>query len=647
MSKPDAEPIYNLTFSGAPESSEEMSDESIIHHLNSPADIQNLTVPQLKKLADETRERIIEVISRNAGHFGSPLGVVELTVALMNQFDLEKDKVVWDVGHQAYAWKILTGRYDEFETIRQYGGISGFLKRSESKYDAFGAGHASTSISAALGMAHARDLKHEDNRICAVIGDGAMTGGMAYEALNNAGLRKSKMLVVFNDNEISISENVWVVHKMFQKAVTSPVYQKFRQEFGSIVKRYSSEAFIDYAHRMEESVKGLIVPGTFFEELGFRYVGPLDGHDIGAMTEVLSKIKDHHGPVLLHVITQKGKGYKFAENDPIKYHAAANMCITDGKMKKKKGPPAFTKIFGEALVEEGKRDSRLVGITAAMDSGTGLNIWAKKFPKRYFDVGIAEENAVTMAAGMATEGLKPVCAIYSTFMQRAFDQVIHDVALQKLNVFFVLDRGGLVGADGPTHHGVFDLSYLRIVPDLVVMASSCAQELVDMIHTGTHYDGAIALRYPRGAADTEEPLHEPKLIEIGKGEVLQEGEKVALIGIGKLVGHFEKAAQIIEEKQGFKPTVINARFVKPLDEELILETAKTHEFLFTAEDNVLAGGFGSGVNELLNEKGAGKSATCFGIPDRFVDHGKPEELFEELGLNPEQLADRIIEKIKA
>ncbi len=614
----------------------------ILPRIRSAADVRGLSVPQLEQLAGEVRHRIIEVIAKKGGHFGAPLGAVDLTLALLNQFDVPTDKVVWDVGHQAYAWKILTGRNGDFESIRQQGGLSGFLKRSENECDSFGAGHASTSISAALGFALARDQRRGTHRVAAVIGDGAMTGGMAYEALNNAGLRKTRMMVVLNDNEMSIGENVWVVHRMFRKAVTHPLYARMRKELVERIKKYSPESFVDYAHRAEEAIKGLIVPGMFFEELGFRYIGPVDGHNMNSLVETLERTRDHEGPILLHVITQKGKGYKFAEDDPIKYHAAADMKIETGEMKKKAGPPAYTKVFGETLVRIARKNHDVVGITAAMDSGTGLDIFAREFPGRFYDVGIAEECAVTMAAAMAAEGIRPVCAIYSTFLQRAFDQVIHDVCIQNLPVFLVMDRGGLVGADGPTHHGVFDLSYLRIVPNLVLMAPKDEQELQDMILTGVnHTSGPIAVRYPRGSGTGLDTDRDPVEIPIGRGETLREGRRVALVGIGKMVSIMEEAAEILEEKLGHPVTVINARFVKPLDAELILRAAADHEFLFTAEDNALAGGFGSAVNELLAERNNPRRAVCFGIPDRFVEHGTPDQLFAELGLSVARIAESV------
>jgi len=610
------------------------------------ADVHGLDIPQLEQLAGEVRARIIEVIARTGGHFGAPLGAVDLTIALLHQLDPPGDRVVWDVGHQAYAWKILTGRNERFASIRQKGGLSGFLKRSESPCDAFGAGHASTSIAAALGMAEARDRLGQDHRVAAVIGDGAMTGGMAYEALNNAGLRKSRMLVVFNDNEMSISENVWVVQRMFRKAVTHPLYNRFRRDVVEAIKRHSSRSFIDFAHRLEESIKGVIVPGMFFEELGFRYIGPVNGHSMEAMVETLAKIKDLPGPICMHVITRKGKGYKFAEDDPVKYHAASNMKIETGEMQKKPGLPAYSAIFGRTLAELARADERIVAITAAMEEGTGLKDFAKEFPGRLVDVGIAEECAVTMAAGMAAEGLRPVCAIYSTFMQRAFDQAIHDAALQKLPVFFALDRAGLVGADGPTHHGTFDLAYLRLIPNMVVMAPKDEAEFRDMIATGiAHEGGPIAVRYPRGSGPGAACDHPPTPLKVGRAEILRRGDRVALVAIGSMVAPCLKAADLLEEILKKPVTVVNARFVKPLDRRLLVEVADGHELVVTVEENSLAGGFGSAVLELLAREGCQRRSLAIGIPDAFVEHGTPEELLEELGLTPEGVALRVLEAL--
>lgn len=621
---------------------------AILPTLESPGQLREMDIPELKQLAREVRDRIIDVVARKGGHFGAPLGAVELAIALLHQYDTPRDKVVWDVGHQAYAWKILTGRNEEFETIRQYDGLSGFLKRKESEYDAFGAGHASTSLAAALGMAEARDIMKQDHRVAAVIGDGAMTGGMAYEALNNAGLRKSRMLVVFNDNEMSISNNVWVLQKVFRKTITSQVYNRVRKDVVGLIKRHSSQSFLEYAHRAEEAVKGLIVPGIFFEEMGFRYIGPIDGHDLEALTETLDAVKDLPGPICLHTITQKGKGYSFAENDPITYHAASNMKVETGVMKKSSGPPTYTQVFGSSLASMARRNRRIVAITAAMDQGTGLSGFAREFPDRFYDVGIAEECAVTMAAGMAAEGLRPVCAIYSTFLQRAYDQIIHDVALQELPVVFALDRAGLVGADGPTHHGAFDLSYLRVVPNLVVMAPKDEVELRDMVKTAIACeDRPVALRYPRGSGLGLKMPRRSQLIGIGRGEVLREGRSVALVGIGSMVHPLSRAAARVEAETGVPPTVVNARFVKPLDEELLLRLADTHDAIVTAEENAVRGGFGSAVAELLHDNGRTTPVRIIGIPDRFVEHGKPAELLREVGLDDDGLTATVLGVVRA
>jgi 1-deoxy-D-xylulose-5-phosphate synthase len=605
-----------------------------------------MDVEQLAQLAREVRDRIITVIAKKGGHFGAPLGAVDLTVALLHVLNTPEDRVVWDTGHQAYAWKILTGRNADFESIRQYGGLSGFLKRSESEFDAFGAGHASTSISAAYGLAEASRQQGRNNKVVAVIGDGAMTGGMAYEALNNAGLRRTNMMLILNDNEMSISDNVWAVHKGLSNLITSSGYNRVKQDVKAVLRTIMGERIIHAAHNIEEAVKGLMVPGLFFEELGFRYVGPVDGHNLEELVPIMRRASELEGPICLHVVTKKGKGLKYAEADPITYHAAtANMKIETGEMAKTVAPPALTKIFGRTLVELARRDERIIAITAAMPGGTGTDQFQKAFPSRFYDVGIAEECAVTMAAGMAAEGLVPVVAVYSTFLQRGFDQIIHDVALQGLAVRFVLDRAGLVGADGPTHHGTFDLSYLRMIPDMVIMAPRDEQELRRMTHTLVAYnDGPSALRYPRGNASGKLDIDSTDypVIPIGQGEFLARGEKVALIGIGNMTQHFADALPAIEKQLGHAVTLFDARFVKPLDREALLEIARTHEFLFTAEDNTIRGGFGSGVNELLIEEKAGRTATVFGIPDRFVDHGTPKELYREIDLLPEQLALRVL-----
>ncbi len=620
----------------------------LLESLALPEGIAALSPAELLELAQETRQRIIEVIAVKGGHFGAPLGAVDIAVALLHVFRPPEDRIVWDVGHQAYAWKILTGRNKEFETIRQHGGLSGFLKPSESPYDAFGAGHASTSIAAAYGMAEARDVQGKEHKVVAVIGDGAMTGGLAYEALNNAGLRRTNMMVVLNDNEMSISNNVWAVPKGLSSLITSQAYNRAKAEFKKVVRTLLGESVIHAAHSVEGALKGVLVPGLFFEELGFRYVGPIDGHNLDELVPILRRAKDLDGPICVHVITRKGKGYKYAEDDPIKYHAAGNMKIETGEMAKSTAPPAYTKVFSSALLELGRETPNLVAITAAMPGGTGTDQFAREFPKRFYDVGIAEECAVTMAAGMAADGLIPVCAIYSTFLQRAYDQIIHDVAIQKLPVRFVLDRGGLVGADGPTHHGAFDLSYLRIVPDMVVMAPRDEQELRRMLRTQIEYNaGPSAMRYPRGncAGRIELDGLDWPALEIGKGEVLRQGRHVALLGIGRMTMTLLEAADMLEARLGHPVTVADARFVKPLDGELVRALATEHDWLFTAEENTLRGGFGSNVNEFLAEEDIARRACCFGLPDRFVDHGQPKELLRECGLLPGQITESILARL--
>lgn len=637
--------------SAAAEESQSEPQEGILHRLKNPSQIRHLSMRQLNILSREVRERIVDVIARKGGHFGAPLGAVEIAVAALHVLNPPEDKVVWDVGHQAYAWKILTGRNDQFESIRQANGLSGFLKRTESEYDSFGAGHASTSIAAALGMAEARDRRGKNNKVMAIIGDGAMTGGMAYEALNTAGMRRTNMIVLLNDNEMSISTNVWAVHKGLSNLITSSTYNRAKKDIKKVVRSLVGESVISAAHSVEEALKSVLVPGVFFEELGFRYIGPVDGHNLEELVPILQKAVDLDGPILVHVVTKKGKGLSYAELDPIKYHAAsANMKIETGEMAKSSGRPAYTAVFADTLIELAADKKEIVAITAAMPGGTGTDAFQEAFPDRFYDVGIAEECAVTMAAGMACDGLIPVCAIYSTFLQRAFDQIIHDVALQHLPVRFVLDRGGLVGADGPTHHGVFDLSYLRMVPGMVLMAPRDEQELRRMLRTQIEYnDGPSAMRFPRGSVSGEHDLAtlDYPALAIGKGEVLRRGKKVALLGIGLMVQHFIEAAPLIEKALGHPVTVADARFVKPLDREMILELAAGHEFLFTCEDNVVVGGFGSGVNELLAAEGAARSAQVLGLPDGFVDHGTPKELYEQVGLSSERLAERIIAAVRA
>jgi 1-deoxy-D-xylulose-5-phosphate synthase len=623
----------------------------MLDRVNLPADLRTLSIPELKALADDVRAFLIDVVSKTGGHLGAGLGAVELTVALHYVFNTPHDKLVWDVGHQAYPHKILTGRKNRLNTIRQYKGLSGFLKRTESEYDTFGAGHASTAISAALGMVVARDFNHEDYKVVAIVGDGSMTGGMVYEGMNNAGLLKKDFIVVLNDNNMSIAPNVWALSNYFTQLIANPSYNRFKSNIYDLTGKLDAwgDRIRRVAARLEEGVKVVVTPGMLFEALGFRYFGPVNGHNVAQLVNIFKDVKNYHGPILVHVTTQKGKGYKPAENDVQKLHGVTPFDkITGMSPKKADGPPAYTKVFGKAITELAKANLKIVGITAAMPDGTGLDILQKELPTNFFDVGIAEQHAVTFAAGLATQGCIPVAAIYSTFLQRAFDQIIHDVALQHLHVVFALDRGGLVGADGPTHHGVFDLSYLRLVPDMVVMAPKDESELRDMLYTAIEYKrGPIALRYPRGNG-VGVPLKQGfDLIPIGKGEIIRTGTHVAILAIGAMVQSALKAAALLEE-EGISAEVVNMRFVKPIDSDLIEELARRFNCFVTVEDNTIKGGFGSAVAECL----ASKQITdvrlkIHGIPDRFIDHGTPDELYREVGIDPQGIANVVREFLHA
>jgi 1-deoxy-D-xylulose-5-phosphate synthase len=619
--------------------------------IREPKDLRELPVEDLVVIAEEIRELLLKVTATNGGHLASNMGTVELALALHYAFNTPEDRIVWDVGHQAYPHKLLTGRYEAFHTIRQQGGLSGFLKRSESPYDAFGAGHASTGISAAVGMTIARDQRAQKHRVVAVVGDGAMSGGMCYEALNHAGHLGTDLLVILNDNEMSISKNVGALASTFNKIVTTHFYNERRRDAIELIKRLpASRLFLEVGHRLEESVKGMILPSGIFEALGFRYLGPIDGHDLEELIPILQKVRTLSGPILLHTITKKGKGRPYAEADPIKFHSPpSHFDATSGQAPSKKaGPPSWSQVFVEALRAEARRDVRIVAVSAAMLEGTGLSRlkfgFEEEFPGRTFDVGIAEEHAVTSAAGMACDGLRPFVCIYSTFLQRAIDQIVHDVAIQKLPVKFALDRGGLVGDDGPTHHGAFDLTYLRMIPGMVVMAAHDGEELRDMTHTAAlHEAGPIAVRFPRGnVAAAPDAARAPRRLEIGKGELLREGREVCLVGIGLGTANALAAAGTLAA-EGIEVGVINARFVKPLDRELILEAARQYSRLVTIEDNVLAGGFGSAVVELLADEGMATPVARLGIPDAFIEHGKPEDLHEQCGYSPAAIAGRVRE----
>ena len=616
----------------------------ILAKVDTPADIKNLSVPDLKKLCKDIREYLIDTISEIGGHFGGGLGAVELTVAIHKVFNTPYDLVVWDTGHQAYPHKILTGRKEALKRIRKLNGISGFLKRSESEYDAFGAGHASTSISAALGMAVAREMKKENRKVIAVVGDGAMTGGMAYEAMNNSGINKADLIVVLNDNNMSIAPNVWQISNYFTEMISHPDYNKFKGQIWDLTGKLDQfgDRMRKIAARLESGIKSVITPGMLFEALGFRYFGPINGHNVHQLVKIFEQVKDLKGPILVHAITEKGKGYEPAEGHSQRLHASTPFDKLTGKaIKKASSKTSYTKIFGNALVELVNQNPKIVGITAAMPDGTGLDILKEKHPRNYFDVGIAEEHGITFAAGLATQGIIPVVAIYSSFLQRGFDQIIHDVSLQKLHVVFVLDRAGLVGADGPTHHGSFDLTYLRLIPGMTVMAPKDESELRDMLYTAVeHCDGPVAIRYPRGSA-LGVPLKDGfEKIETGKSETLIEGEDVAFLALGKMVEYSLNAAEILNE-EGISAEVINMRFAKPIDEQKLDEIASRFNKIITLEESSLKGGFGSGVLEYFAEKNYKNDILRIGLPDEFIDHGTQKELHAQLGIDAEGIKEKV------
>lgn len=602
-----------------------MTDSTLLSQIACPADLRKLDQRQLPQVADELRQYIIDSVSKTGGHFSSNLGTVELTLALHYLFDTPKDRLVWDVGHQCYPHKILTGRREDMATLRMYQGLAGFPKRAESEYDTFGVGHSSTSISAALGMAVAAKQKGEDRKVVAIIGDGAMSAGQAFEALNNAGVAGANLLVILNDNEMSISPPVGALNNILARVMSGSTFAMARKGARNVLGVVPP--LLDLARRAEEHFKGMIAPSTLFEEFGFHYFGPIDGHDLDALIPTLENISQLKGPQFLHVITKKGQGYKLAEADPILYHGVSKFQPTEGIQGGKAGKPTYTNIFSDWLCDMAKADPRLVGITPAMREGSGLVRFAKEFPERYHDVGIAEQHAVTFAAGIACEGLKPVVAIYSTFLQRAYDQLIHDVALQNLPVVFAIDRGGLVGADGPTHHGAFDLSYLCCIPNMVVMVPSNEAECRRMLSTAFHHDGPSAVRYPRGSGTGVTPSPELDTLPIGKGELLREGKQMALLGFGSLVPAALAAGEELDA------SVANMRFVKPIDAELIEQLARNHSLLVSVEENAAIGGAGSEVDRVLAERGLAVPHLRLGLPDRFIDHGDQSQLLAEVGLD--------------
>ena len=620
---------------------------ALLNRIEKPEDVKALTVRELEQLASELRHFIIDTVSQNGGHLAPNLGTVELTLALYSVFSFPEDKLVWDVGHQAYTHKILTGRRDAFKTLRKKGGITGFPNRSESVYDAFGVGHASTSISAALGMALARDARGEKNQVIAVIGDGALTGGESFEALNNAGDLGTKLIVILNDNEMSIDANVGAMSEYLSRIRIAPQYARAKRDMGSLLMSipHIGDKVYKTASHLKDGVRSVLVPGSLFEEMGFHYIGPIDGHNIGLLEEVLASAKEMEGPVLIHIHTVKGKGYKPAEQAPDKFHGVGCFDPSTGKSAKKAGcAPSYTSVFSKALIDLAKDRPDILAITAAMPSGTGLKAFGQAYPKRFFDVGIAEEHAMTLAAGMAAAGMHPVIALYSTFAQRAYDQLIHDVCLQNLPVTLCLDRAGLVGEDGPTHHGVFDLSYLRQMPNMCVMAPKDEEELRHMLATAIAIEGPAAVRYPRGAGLGVSLTDSLETLPVGKAEVLQEEGDIAFLAVGTMVEKAKEAAAILKE-EGIEAAVVNMRFIKPLDTELLGEMARTKRLLITAEENVLAGGFGSAVAEYLADHGIEVPLLRFGIPDRFIEQGTRRDLLSLCGLQPDEMAERIRERL--
>ena len=623
----------------------------LIKQINFPHDLRKFKKENLKQISDELRDELIEVVSETGGHLGAGLGVVELTVALHYVFDTPKDKLVWDVSHQCYPHKIITGRRDRIKTLRKGGGLSGFTKRTESEYDPFGAAHSSTSISSTLGMAVAKKLSNNNNNVIAVIGDGAMSAGMAYEAMNNAGALKSNLIVVLNDNDMSIARPVGAMSKYLANLLSGKLYFNFRETIKMVISAFSKR-FSQKAGKAEDLLRNIVTGGTLFSELGFYYVGPIDGHDVESLVRIFENVKNsnHQGPVLIHVRTEKGKGYKPAEDSGDKYHGVSKFNVSTGEQtKSRSNTPSYTKVFAETLIKHAEQDTKIIGITGAMPSGTGLNLFGKKFPDRTFDVGIAEQHAVTFAAGLATEGYKPYAAIYSTFLQRAYDQVVHDVALQSLPVRFAIDRAGLVGADGPTHAGSFDITYLSTLPNFVVMAASDEAELVKMINTSVEInDRPSAFRYPRGNGVGVQLPSIKEVLEIGKAKIIQEGKKVALLNFGTRLEECKKASEKLSSK-GINCTIIDARFAKPLDEKLIMEVATNHEVLITIEEGSI-GGFGSHVMQLLSDRGVFDTGLKFRsmiLPDIFIDQDTPEKMYELAGLDSLSIATKVEETLNS
>lgn len=616
----------------------------MLEKINTPYDIKKYNTVELEELSKEIRNFLIEHISKTGGHLASNLGVVELTIAIHYVFNSPTDKIIWDVGHQSYVHKILTGRRDSFDSLRKFKGLSGFPKRNESVHDIFETGHSSTSISAALGIAKARDLNNEKYSVISVIGDGALTGGMAFEALNDAGRSKTNLIVILNHNEMSISKNVGSLSLYLSKLRTDPNYFKLKRDLENILNLIPpiGKSIHKSIEKIKDSIKQLFVPGMFFEEMGFTYLGPIDGHDLNSLIDVLKRAKKIDGPIFIHVITKKGKGYKFAEMNPDKFHSAAPFNINTGEFKKN-NCDTYSDVFGKTLTDLAMKNDKIVAITAAMPDGTGLNYFAEKFPNRFYDVGIAEQHAATFAAGMAINGYKPYFAVYSTFLQRAFDQVIHDICIQNLPVVLAIDRAGLVGEDGETHQGVFDISFLRMIPNMTIMAPKDANEFVEMIKLSAMIQGPCAIRYPKGKVGNYD-RNRSVSFKVGEAEILREGSKVAVFALGRMVNIAIEAIDKLQ-KNSVNPYVVNLRFAKPLDANLILEISKKVDYIFTVEDNVVTGGVGSAILELINDNGINKKIYRFGFPDKFIEHGDIDNLFKKYRLDSDSLAEKIVELV--
>ncbi|OGC43716.1 1-deoxy-D-xylulose-5-phosphate synthase [candidate division WOR-3 bacterium RBG_13_43_14] len=615
---------------------------SILNRIKKPNDIKDLSIEELQVLAQEIREQIINTCADTGGHVAPSLGVVELTLALYRVFDAERDKIIWDVGHQTYAQKLITGRYERFKTLRTFKGISGFPKRKESKYDVFNTGHSSTSLSAATGFAIARDFNGDDYQIISVIGDGSLGAGMAFEALNHLGHLKKNMLVVLNDNERSIGESVGALSQYLTRIITTRTYNRFRDDIWKFLDRthpYFRDRSRNLAKRVEEGLKGLYAPAVIFEELGFRYIGPLNGHKLGELIDTFSRVKEMHGPKIVHVVTKKGKGYELAEKNPETFHGIGPYCVESGETKS--GSNSYTSVFGDALVKLAQKNDRIIAITAGMCLGTGLVRFREEIPSRFFDVGITEQHAVTMAAALALEKFIPVCAIYSTFLQRAYDQIIHDVSLQDAPVIFAVDRAGLVGADGPTHHGPFDLSYFRCLPNMVISTPKDGNELIDLLYTAVKYrQGPFVIRYPRGSCQVDE-TKQPMQIQVGSWDIVVKGSKIALLAVGSMVDESNKALKLLG-KQKAKPTLVNVRFIKPMDVKLLDSILASHNYIITVEDNSIIGGFGDAILAYCAKKEKKIKVVCIGLPDEYIEHGSREELFEVAGISAKHISQEII-----